>query len=65
MIVDEELVSEVRACFLGSLQTKGIVKDAFIKRKEVHHSGKIVVLEKYVPWVKPIFELEVEENCVN
>lgn len=35
-IVDEELVSEVKGCFLGSLQTKGIVKDAFMKRKEIH-----------------------------
>lgn len=33
-IADEELVSEVKACFLGSLQTKGIVKDAFLKEKK-------------------------------
>ncbi len=49
---------------MGSLQTKGIVKDAFLKRKETHPSGKVVILEKYIPWVKPIFELEVEEECV-
>jgi hypothetical protein len=36
VIADEELVSEVKACFLGCLQTKSIVKDAFMKRKEVH-----------------------------
>lgn len=56
-ICHEELVSEVRGRLLGSIQTKSIVKEAFLKRKEIHPSGKVVFLEKYVPWVKPIYEL--------
>jgi hypothetical protein len=43
-MVDEELYSEVKGCFLGSLQTKSIVKEFFMKRKEIHPSGKIVLL---------------------
>jgi hypothetical protein len=53
----EELVSEVKFRLLGSIQTKSIVKEAFMKRKEIHPSGKVVFLEKYIPWVKPIYEL--------
>lgn len=62
-IVEEEFYLEVRSKFLGSFQTKEIVKQDYVKRKEVHPSGRIVVLKKYMPWQKPIFLLEEEEKC--
>jgi hypothetical protein len=34
-----------------------MVKEVFQQRKQVHPSGRIVVLKKYIPWQKPIFEL--------
>ena len=34
-----------------------------MQRKEVHASGRIVKLEKYVPWQKPVVQIEEEAKC--
>jgi len=57
-VADEELYTEVRSALLGSIQTFSMVKDAFNMRKNVHPSGKVVVLDKYIPWQKAIVQLE-------
>jgi uncharacterized UPF0160 family protein len=45
------------------MQTKHIVKEQFNNRKNHHASGRIVVLQKHMPWQKPIFDIEEEEKC--
>lgn len=39
------------------------MREAFLQRHKVHESGKIVLLDKYVPWQHPIFGIEEEEKC--
>ncbi len=40
--------------FRGSIQTKSLIEKAFHQRKDVHPSGKIVLLDEYVPWPKSL-----------
>jgi uncharacterized UPF0160 family protein len=46
------------------VQTKQIVREAYNKRKEAHPSGRMVVLEKYVPWQRSIVDIEEEDKTV-
>jgi uncharacterized UPF0160 family protein len=39
------------------------VREAFNKRANVHPSGRIVLLNRYVPWQKSISLIEEEEKC--
>ncbi|KAF8517392.1 GAMM1 protein [Hysterangium stoloniferum] len=40
------------------LPARDLVMEALKRRKEVHHSGNIVVFERFVPWKEHLFSLE-------
>ena len=40
-----------------------MVKEAFLKRKELHPSGRLMLLTRYLPWQKAVVEIEQELNC--
>lgn len=56
-MAEEEFYQEVRGAFLGSIQTISMVREAFAKRYEVDPSGKIVLLQKYIPWQRALVEI--------
>lgn len=45
------------------LKAKQYVIDAFANRFDVHESGKILILERFIPWKEHLFTVEKEQNA--
>lgn len=45
------------------LPARAIVEDALDHAKEVHPSGRILVLKEFCPWKEHLLEIEVERGC--
>ncbi|VEU23347.1 DEKNAAC104754 [Brettanomyces naardenensis] len=63
-IMGEAFVEYLTYMGKSFLPAKKFVEAAFNSRKEIDESGKIVLLDRYVPWKEHIYAIEKENNVV-
>lgn len=59
-IAEDEFLHQVKFVTKSYIPAYSIVKDAVKNRKNIHHSGRIIFLEKSCPWKELLYTIEEE-----
>lgn len=64
-VAEEEFICQIKYVAKSYFPAYSIVKDAVMKRFDMHESGKIIVLNKSIPWKELLYTIEEEEAIKN
>lgn len=62
-VAGRELEENIKSLHEVWLPARGIVRAAYERRREVHPSGRVMLLERFCPWKAHLYELEEEKKA--